>query len=1235
MEGGQPTFRVLAASVQLIDNALYEPNEHFIIKLERDPSLTHFAGIADDHQINVTIVDKDPPPQLVLSVDSATVAEAAGSVTVTLTASGTGYRAEQNFDLKVSGTAADGDYTLSSNEIVIPAEASATSSSATLTAVANTVDAPNKTVIITAEHREATAHAKLADSNATVNVGDPLTVTIPDDDGAPGQVKNLRTTTTGGEARLEWDVPIGAEPITSYKIEWSATGASAWATLATTTGTTTTHTDTTWTVADERHYRVSAVNAEGTGPVSNVAIARGAPAVTAVAISSTPSAGDTYGIGETIEVSLTFDLPVVVSGRPWISLDIGSGTDDDVALDADGSARRADYVSGSGGAVLVFHYTVQLGDIDSGVVEIREGTGITLADGGRLQSANNFDAVLSLPRFSAQPAHKVNGGKPLVRFVELPTSLDELDHYIFRLERTGALEPRLEGHIDFVDTGDDDDVSLNAFKFSPSARHAIAYYFLGDDSEDPSSRTVQGKIVANDGFEKGPDTRLIPVIDRSRVVPRVSVRALDPNVTEGTAPSFYFKRTSLNSSDLVVALNVQESGNTLGTVPASVTITIPGGAQTAALSIPTDDDTDDEQDSLITVTVLSGPGYAAIAGETRTATTRVRDNDEAKLLSVAISSSPLDDTYGEDERIWFTLTFNGVVNVDDPSSEQQAYLQVQGFSGSPNWRRAEYLSGSGTATLVFAYAVEAADRSSAGISVGPSVVFHNSNEIRSAADGREADLRHTGLGVLAGHKVDGSIRSSAPSTPMPTVRPDGNSGLVVQWEASQIIAPHRVLGYDLRYLKMGETAWIDQAGLSGLEYTVRGLENGVEYEVQVRAYSNAQQNREGRWSARVRATPTGPAAPDAPVVSARASNEQLTLSWEAPFDGGRPISYYEYRVRESSGSVWNPDWRATSAHSVTVRNLTNGTTYIAQVRAVNNQGGGAAGTATGTPTDRRTVPEFTVVITINGDAQVTLNWTEPFDGGSPILRYEYRYQESGGGTWTDVEVVRGGGSARQETIPGLTNGTTYLFRLWAVNELGDGARSSAVGRPAGPVSPDAPVVSVVVGNGQLTLSWEAPFDGGSPISYYEYRYQDHAAGGALTRWAATGARSVTVRNLTNGTAYIVQVRAVNNQGDGAAGTVIGTPTGQPHSLPVVTVTAGDGHLMLTWTAPNDGGSPISSYEYRVRPSNGPTWNPDWTRAGGVSARSFKVTGLTNDTAYTVEVRAVNGGGTATGTPVGP
>ena len=124
------------------------------------------------------------------------------------------------------------------------------------------------------------------------------------------------------------------------------------------------------------------------------------PAVASVDVTSTPSATtNTYGLGETIEITVTFDQAVTVTGTPRIQLRIG-GT-------AAANLKWADYSSGSGNEALVFAYTVQSGDMDDNGIYI-EADELEL-NGGTIQSVDNDEAArLTYARQGTQSGHTVD-----------------------------------------------------------------------------------------------------------------------------------------------------------------------------------------------------------------------------------------------------------------------------------------------------------------------------------------------------------------------------------------------------------------------------------------------------------------------------------------------------------------------------------------------------------------------------------------------------------------------------------------------------------------------------------------------------------------------------------------------------------------------------------------------------------------------------------------------------------
>jgi len=170
------------------------------------------------------------------------------------------------------------------------------------------------------------------------------------------------------------------------------------------------------------------------------------------------------------------------------------------------------------------------------------------------------------------------------------------------------------------------------------------------------------------------------------------------------------------------------------------------------------------------------------------------------------------------------------------------------------------------------------------------------------------------------------------------------------------------------------------------------------------------------------------------------------------------------------------------------------------------------------------------------------------------------------------------------------------------------------------------------GNGQVSLAWTAPAtNGGATIADYEIQYSSNSGGSWTTFSDGTSAStSTTVTGLTNGTAYIFKVRAVNSAGSGnfSANSSPVTPVlpvtapTAPTRLTVPAKSATDTTVALSWTAPaNSGGAPLTGYYIQVATDAGFTkvvqdYRPTTT--------SQTVTGLTANVPYYFRIMATNG-----------
>ncbi len=267
-----------------------------------------------------------------------------------------------------------------------------------------------------------------------------------------------------------------------------------------------------------------------------------------------------------------------------------------------------------------------------------------------------------------------------------------------------------------------------------------------------------------------------------------------------------------------------------------------------------------------------------------------------------------------------------------------------------------------------------------------------------------------------------------------------------------------------------------------------------------------------------------------------------------------------------------------------------------------------------------------------GNGQATVSWTAPSDnGGSTITKYTVTPYI--GTTAQTPTTVTGTPPAATTTVTGLTNGTSYTFKVSATTANGTGPDSS----PSNAVTPNglpgAPTnVTATAGNAQATVSWTAPANnGGSTITKYTVTpYIGAIAQTPVTVTGTPAATTTTVTGLTNGTTYTFKVSATNGNGTGpdssASNAVIPSAPSAPGAPTGVTATAGNASATVSWTAPTDtGGSGIT--QYTVTPYVGTTAQTPTTVTGTPPATSTTVSGLTNGTTYTFTVSATNSTGT--------
>jgi len=473
----------------------------------------------------------------------------------------------------------------------------------------------------------------------------------------------------------------------------------------------------------------------------------------------------------------------------------------------------------------------------------------------------------------------------------------------------------------------------------------------------------------------------------------------------------------------------------------------------------------------------------------------------------------------------------------------------------------------------------------------------------------------------AGSTVGSVTPATIPTPPTSVSASAGNATATVTWQLPTSDGGSAITGYTVTPYAAGTPGTVQTVNGSTLTATFNGLSNGVSYVFKVVA-TNAVGNSDPPAASNAVTPATAPGPPT--NVQATAGDAHADVTWVAPSsDGGAPITVYTVTAYSGGTAQASVTVNAPSTNK-TINGLTNGTPYTFQVTATNSAGTGAPGVSAIT-TPMRTPDAPASVTATAGDASATVTWTAvppSGNGGSAITGYTVTpYVAGTAGTPQSVNA-----STLTASFSGLSNGTTYIFKVVATNALGDSATpasSNAVTPATPPSQPQS--VTASAGNLQATVNWQAPTSNGG-ASITSYTVTPYIGNTAQPGWTVNPTPTTFVATgLTNGTTYTFQVAAINSAGTSPVGTSNAvTPATTPSAPQIVTAAGTDSQqATVSWTIPaSDGGSGITSYTITAYVGN--TAGVPFTTSGPTTSKVM--TGLTNGTTYTFRVYASNSAG---------
>ena len=660
-----------SCSILSVQDTTDEDDETFTVTLS---NVSTNAQVAADPTATGTI-DDDDPPVLSFKQASYTAAEGGSAVEVELTLT-----SALPDILVVTMTAEHGagataeDYTGISDGTSAIFTAGRTRSVFEVTASDDAFDEADETVTFGFTIPSSADVTEGSVSEATLTLtdnDDPPTVTVGDAEATEGGKVEFEVTlsaVSGRDVTVDYATSVGTGQTATSGDFTAATGTlTILASDATDTGTVEVQT-TGDSIEEENETFTLTISSPTNATLGTKTTATGtiedddtAPTITDVSVTSTPVlATGTYGAGETIEVSVTFDEAVTAT----------SDTDFELNVSDD---KSAPLLRGSGTATLVFGYTVAPGDEDDNGIWIGDQDRTLVGDrrlttqaGAITSTATGTAADLTHTELGRQDNHKVDGTRSIVSVAVTSTPQLETDTY----GATETIQFTVTFNVAVDVTGDpvfefalDGGASRSAAYVTGGGGTALVFGYQvvsGDTDTNGIFLWDEADFDAPDGPVRLDSDDDIEFKDTSTDVPLYwsgrgtqSGHKVDGSRTTGnTAPSF----TSSATFD-----NVAENQTAVGTVVAadsdaddSVTgYAIAGGADQALFEIGATsgeltfksapdfedpDDSDTNNTYVVEVTATSGAGTRVMTADQTIAVT-VTNADEGQSGTVTIDDT--------------------------------------------------------------------------------------------------------------------------------------------------------------------------------------------------------------------------------------------------------------------------------------------------------------------------------------------------------------------------------------------------------------------------------------------------------------------------------------------------------------------------------------------------------------------------------------------------------------------